>query len=468
MSFDQISIDIKETTRILLSGILMIFVSSAYAVNLDTIYSELPCAVECPATVEIPQMTMTITDFGANGDGTSLCTEAIQTCIDKVAAQGGGHVIVPEGLWLFTPIQMKSNVDLHLEDNAIMVLTDDKTLFSQEKKSNRCLPGIWAVDAQNISITGNGIIDGNGKYWRPVKRGKQSDVEWKRYQEMGGTLSDDGKMWYPYNLKGHSNITSKGEKEQNLRADLVSFTNCKRILLKGITVQNSPRFHVHPLFCSDIVIDGISVRCPWNAQNGDGIDLTNCQRALITGCTVDVGDDGICLKGRGGDSGNVKQPSRDILIQDNKVYHAHGGFVLGSNIIGGMENIVVRHCSFSNTDTGLRFKSAIDRGGKTKNVYIYDIMMNDINNEAITFSCDYENKQKEGKVCIPYFQDIHIRNIFCTECGTGLYAKGLTDDKCVKDITIKDCVIYCRKATAVVDTTTADVKYNESDLRKKY
>ena len=454
--------------KILLSILCWSLTQLGFAIgNLDRIYVDMPCEVARPTLVNIPDTRVSIADYGAKGDGVTLCTESIQKAIDELSEKGGGHVIVPEGLWLFTPIQLKSNIDLHLEDNAMMILSHDKTLFCREYEwRTRFQPGIWAVNAHDISITGHGIIEGNGKYWRPVKRGKQSDTEWKRFKEMGGTLTEDGGQWLPYDLKGHQNVTRKAEKEESLRADLVSMKNCERVLLEGITVQNSPRFHVHPIYCKDVIICSISVRCPWNAQNGDGIDLTNCQRALVIGCTVDVGDDGICLKGRDSDSLFEAYPSRDILIQDNKVYHAHGGFVLGSNIIGGMENVVVRHCSYSDTDTGLRFKSAIDRGGTTGQVFIYDIMMNNINREAITFSCDYDNKllKEKHKTYVPCFQDIHISQVYCGECGTGLAAAGIQGYECVSGIEIHDCRIQCRDKTVSIDGATAVVTYEDDEF----
>ena len=439
----------------------------AQNVNIYAIYTDLPCTVAKPTKVRIPDASVRITDYGAKGDGITLCTDAIQKAINELSEKGGGHVIVPEGLWLFTPIELKSNIDLHLDDNAMMILSTDKTLFKPESKSRSRFQGaIWALGQHDIAITGNGVIEGNGKYWRPVKRGKQSDTEWKKYLSLGGAVTDDGKMWLPYNLKGKQNISQRAENEENLRADMVSLKLCERVLLQNITVQNSPRFHVHPLSCKDVVIENITVRCPWNAQNGDGIDLTNCQRVLVYGNTVDVGDDGICLKGRDSSKELEAYSSRDMLIQNNKVCHAHGGFVLGSNIIGGMENIVVRHCSFSNTDTGLRFKSAIDRGGDTKNIFIYDIMMNDIANEAITFSCNYENKVKEDakKLFVPHFKDIHISSIYCGECRVGLAASGIQGYDCVKDITISDSRIQCSEKDVAVDTTTVSVGFNRKDF----
>ena len=202
---------------------------------------------------------------------------------------------------------------------------------------------------------------------------------------MGGTTVNNGRLWYPFGLKNFDNIAPTYEEQEKMRTHLIRLTDCQRVLIKGVTVQNSPKFHIVPQRCSHVVIDGVTVRCPWNAQNGDGIDLMQCREVLVTGCTVDVGDDGICLKGGVGAEGVKYGPCEHLLITDNTVFHAHGGFVIGSEFSGGMFDIVVRNNTFSGTDTGLRFKSGAGRGGKTRGIHISDIFMSDIKGEAITF-----------------------------------------------------------------------------------
>ena len=202
---------------------------------------------------------------------------------------------MPFGVWLTGPIQMKSNIELHVEKNAIIYFSPNKALYvDKEGKSSRVDACIRASKCQNIAITGEGIIDGNGAQWRPVKRSKVSDVEWKTFKEMGGEELDNGSLWYPFNLKaGYPNIANSAKKQEGMRNDLVRFTNCENLYFSGVTFQNSPRFHVHPINCKNIIIDGITVRCPWNAQNGDAIDLSDCHQALIVNSIVDAGDDEI-------------------------------------------------------------------------------------------------------------------------------------------------------------------------------
>ncbi len=441
----------------------------------STLYAGLPVQMAQVSAPVIKDYRISVADFGGTGDGISLNTEAFEKAMTSLAEKGGGHLDVPAGIWLTGPIKFRSGIDLHLELGAIILLTPDKSAFTNPKSSSRMLSGISAEKCSNISITGEGIIDGNGKYWRYVKKQKVSDTEWKQFNDMGGIQHNDGSQWFPFNLKHFDNITDSPEKEEALRAHLININRCSNVLIQGVTVQNSPRFHIVPTRCSNVIIDGVTVRCPWNAQNGDGIDIGNSERVLVTGCTVDVGDDGICMKGGSGQKGLESGPCKDILICGNTVFHAHGGFVVGSDVSGGMDNIVVRNCTFSGTDTGIRFKSAIGRGGRCNNLFISDIVMTDIKDEAVVFSCTYEDvtynapkgveTEAQGQVPFaPDFAGIHISGVTCRECGTAVRAKGIDGLGCIHDVSISDCIFFYTKAGIDIDKATADVSLNNVRL----
>ncbi len=408
-------------------------------------YSNLPISMAQTAAPEIPDYRVNVADYGAVGDGTTLCTDAFAKAIAAVEAHGGGHVDVPAGIYLTGPIELTSHIDLHLDHNATLYFSPDPSLYVQKEGAKstrgRYRSAISAEHATDISITGGGLIDGSGNYWRPVKRGKQSDEEWKAYVKQGGTVTEDGKFFFPRAPQGAKyNALDKG------RNDLVRIYRCKNVLLQGVTFQNSPRFHIHPYYCENVIMDGIFVRSPWNAQNADGIDLTNCRRVLIVNTTVNTGDDGICMKGGQGASGVKAGPVSDVLIRDCRVYHAHGGFVIGSDCSGGMKNIVVRNCTFNGTDTGLRFKSGMDRGGKTENVFCDSIYMSNIKNEAIIFENTYVNKDvnfqmgngsdiDSSKIFKPDFTDVHISNVVCHSAGAGIVLRGIPQ-ALIHDITL--------------------------------
>ena len=350
------------------TALALLLAATATAGDYAKYYNDLPgrtgISLTEPQAPQIPDNTVNLQDFGAKPDGITLNTEAFASAIKAITKLGGGHIVIPAGVWLSGPITLKDNIDLHLERNALLLFTPDRTAHL---KDGKVLPCISASRRHDISITGEGIIDGNGEWWR----------------------ADGGKLWYPFDLKNGENIAPDYKAQEKMRTHMIRLTDCERVLIKGVTVQNSPKFHIVPTRCNQVIIDGVTVRCPWNAQNGDGIDLMYCQDVLIVNNKVDVGDDGICLKAGGGEKALQYPPVSRVLITGNTVFHAHGGFVIGSEFSAGIEDIVVRGNSFSGTDTGLRFKSAPGRGGKTARIRISDIYMSDIRDQAIVFETSY-------------------------------------------------------------------------------
>ena len=297
--------------RILLSlALLCASVAVVTARNYTDLYRNLPIALSEPVAPVIPDRTVSLLDFGGSGDGITLNTEAFRKAISSLAKQGGGHLLVPAGIYLTGPISLKDNIDLHLERNALVLFTPEKAAFLKADGSGM-VPGLSASKRKNISVTGEGILDGNGEWWRAVKRSKVSDVEWEDFLRLGGTVSEDGSLWYPFGLKHFDNAAASPQEQERLRTHLIRFTDCDRVLVSGITIQNSPKFHLVPQRCRNVIIDGVTVRCPWNAQNGDGIDLMQCSDVLVTGCRVDVGDDGICLKGGAGRPESKEVPASE-------------------------------------------------------------------------------------------------------------------------------------------------------------
>ncbi len=434
-------------------------------------YQSLPIQLEQVSRPQIPDHQVVITEVGGVGDGITLNTEAFEQGISKLNKQGGGRLIVPAGIWLTGPIAFKDNIELHLEKNAIILFSSDKALFVDTKnpKAKRVLAAIRASKRKNIAITGQGIIDGNGEYWRPVKRSKVSDVEWEQYHSlMDGVDKDNGQLFYPWDQKDSSrNIAATPEAQEKMRNDIIRFTDCENVLIEGVTVQNSPKFHVHPLNCRNVIVDGVTVRCPWNAQNGDAIDFSDINVGLIVNCVVDAGDDGLCMKSNTTKPKSPANGCSDILIQNNTVYHAHGGFVLGSETISGICRMVVRNNRFSGTDTGLRFKSGIGRGGKTSDLYIQNIVMTDIKDEAIVFQCDYLDRPAgsdptavptftdEQRQLAPEFQGIHISDVICHGTETAIKASGIQGLNCVHDINISNSTFVYQKTDQQIDAQSA-------------
>ena len=307
-------------------------------------------------------------------------------------------------------------------------------------RTKRCVSPIHAEYAQNIAITGKGILDGNGQLWRPVKRWKVTEREWQRllkqstYVEAG----TDGDVWSP-----SEDCHNGGYGEY--RPVMVRLERCNKVLLEGVTFQNSPAWNVHTLFCSHLTVRNTVIRNPYYAQNGDGLDVESCRRVHIHDVQFDVGDDAICLKsGKGAEARKVIGPTEEVYIHDCTVYHGHGGFVVGSEMSRGVRNIKVDNCTFVGTDVGIRFKSALGRGGKVENIWIEQIQMLDIIKEAILFDMGYVlgnekpvDKWEGTLEDIPEFCNIYMRNIQCKNAETAICMNGLKQ-KPLHDIWIED------------------------------
>ncbi|MFB0516734.1 MAG: glycoside hydrolase family 28 protein [Candidatus Neomarinimicrobiota bacterium] len=442
-----------------------------------------------PVTIpSFPSHVENIVDYGAVGDGHTMNSEAINSTLEACAAAGGGTVNIPPGLWLTGPIRLQSNVNLHLEKGAVLQFSsrfEDYSLIRstwEGREEVRCIAPIFGLELENIGITGDGIIDGAGEAWRPVKKFKTTDQQWQQLRASGGVISKDGRVWWPSEqaLKGaqiverlnnrkNSAIQDYAAAREYLRPVLVNLVKCRNVLLDGPTFQNSPAWNIHPLMCENMVIRNITVLNPWFAQNGDGIDLESCRNVVVYNCSFDVGDDAICLKSGRNEYGRRRgKPSENIAIADCIVYHGHGGFTIGSEMSGGVRNIDVRRCTFLGTDVGLRFKSTRGRGGIVENIFIRDIYMKAIPTEAIRFNMYYDSQppipelnsdkllvyKERPEVAVseetPSFRNIHIENITCRGADRAILLQGLPE-MAISDIVLNNIVISAKNGLVCVD-----------------
>lgn len=401
----------------------------------------------------IPDYQVSIVDFGAIPDGKTLCSDAINKAIEHCSSKGGGTVLIPRGLWLSGPIYLKSKVRLHTEAGTLVSFSTDYSLYPLVETSfegldtKRCTSPINGRNLTDIAITGKGIFDGNGEAWRPVKKSKLTQSQWDDFVKSGGVLNDRGDIWYPtpgalkgtlganMNVPGQ-NLTAAGLEEIKvfLRPVMVSIVGCKKVLFEDVTFQNSPAWCVHPLLCEDITLRNLTIRNPWFSQNGDGMDIESCKNGLVDNCRLDVGDDAICIKsGKDEDGRKRGVPTENITVRNCVVYHGHGGFTVGSEMSGGVKNILVQGCTFMGTDVGLRFKSNRGRGGVVENIYIEDINMVNIPGEALLFDLYYmisaadKGTSMPVDITTPQFKNIFIRNVVCQGAGRAVLLQGLPE-----------------------------------------
>ena len=423
----------------------------------ENVYAGLPFEMPVVQRPAIPARTVLLTDFGAVGDGVTLNTEAFAEGIGSLSRQGGGTLVVPGGIWLTGPIAMESHIELRLDKDAVIVFSTDQDLYPiidtnfEGLDVRRCLSPIHAEGVTDIAITGNGVIDGNGDAWREVKRRKVGDDLWKSIVKRGGIVSADESVWYPDEGYAKARATAgslnyqdpsldENEIKTFLRPVMVSFRNCERILLEGVTFQNSPCWNLHPLWCKHLTVKDVTIRNPHYSTNGDGIDIEACENVLLTGSTFDVGDDAICIKsGKDEDGRRHGIPCKNLIIKDCTVYHGHGGFVIGSEMSGGVENIWVSGCRFLGTDVGLRFKSTRGRGGLVKNIWCDHIYMKDIVSYGVIFNLYYAGVAATDKgdddmtdiqpvdETTPEFRDMYFSDIVCSGAEQAVYINGLPE-----------------------------------------
>ena len=422
------------------------------AAQYEHYYENLPIAIEQVKPVTFPDNKVNLAKYAAqlnvHPNSDELCTEAFRMAIDELVSLGGGHLIVPRGQWKTGPIELKSNIDLHLNRGAVIVFSQNKELYVQKGDprdgSKKCHALVRAAKCENIGITGQGVLDGQGFFWRPIKEkkvvrdGRLKEV-WDEALAMGGTLVPDDKTyryWYPFNLNpelGVPNIAKDAVTQEKMRPHLVNITDSKNVLIQGVTLRNSPKFHLVPTRIQNLIIEDVTIDCPWWAQNGDAMDPGNVQVALIARCKVSAGDDGICMKGGVGEKGVQAGPQRDFLIIQDTVYRAHGGFVIGSEFSGGMQRLVVKDCVFDGTDIGCRFKSAPGRGGWCEDIWCMNIVMKNIREQAFLFESGYADrgagvsatdKDKKDRF-FPDWSNFIFKDIVCVQPHQAVYMCGL-------------------------------------------
>jgi polygalacturonase len=353
--------------------------------------------------------------LGARGDGKTLDTTSIQKALDAAGKAGGAVVRFRSGTYLSQPIHLPTCTTLLLDKGATLKATDDpKDYLPADVSWSDILDGrsrgpfinfVNGKDLADVVITGKGTIDGSGaRWWEPAEEARRKVPN--------------------YTLP---------------RPNLIRIADCKGLKVTGITLKNSPKFHLVPENCEDVLIEGVTILAPPGAANTDAIDPSSSRRVMITNCVIDVGDDNVAIKaGR-------KIPGRefaceDITVTDCVIRHGHG-ISIGSETAGGVRNVTVRRCSFENTDNGLRIKSPRGRGGRVENVSYSDITMTNVN-PAILITCYYPKIPLEDEAVpmtseTPIFQNLRISHLQATCVRNAGIIIGLPESP-VKGVVLED------------------------------
>ena len=411
---------------------------------------------------------------GANLSGTKLNTEIINKTIDRLNANGGGTLFFPAGTYLTGAIKMKSNITLELEAGATIRFSDnfDDYLPFVEMRHEGILmksfsPLIYAVDAENITIKGQGKLDGQGKKWWDeffrvivdVDKNGMRDIN--NYQPMWEKANDVKKLYAETN---EDYITSM--KRRFFRPPFIQPIRCKNVRIEGVTIVNSPFWTINPEFCENVTVDGVTIANPLS-PNTDGINPESCRYVHISNCHISVGDDCITLKsGRDLQARNLNFPDENITITNCTMLAGHGGVVIGSEMSGGVKKVVISNCVFDGTDRGIRIKSTRGRGGVVEDIQVNNIVMKDIKEEAITLDMLYSKMPSEPmSERTPVFRNIQISNLTGTNVLIPIKIRGLEESP-ITDITFTNiritakqkCVFQNYKRVVLKDVLVNGVK----------
>ena len=390
-----------------------------------------------PALPTIPDHTFTLTDFGAVGDGKTLNTAAFKSAIKKVQQSGGGRLVIPKGTFRTLPFTLCSNLDLHLENGAIIQAPDNfadygipdpitlKTQADVRDQVHIPAPLISGNDLHDVAITGDGVIDGNGALW------------WAWAQRPA--RAQPGRLVYP-------------------RQKMVVITGCERLHIEGVTFRNSPMFHLVPTRVTDLLIEKAKFEAPWGAPNTDAMDPGDCTNMVIRDCDIDVGDDDVAIKSGG----------RHLLIEDCRVKHGHG-ISIGSGTVDGISDMLVRRCSFDGADNGIRIKSMRGAGGLVQGVRYTDITMKNVGN-AIVLDLLYTDANrpdfKGDPNKVPKIQDVLIDNVTVESAKNAGKIQGLADSSFV-NVVLRNVTIAAGKDFVMQNDAGVTMENVTRDIRKE-
>ncbi|MBN1926198.1 MAG: glycoside hydrolase family 28 protein [Prolixibacteraceae bacterium] len=392
-----------------------------------------------------PDKVYTITDFGAKAGEGFISTEAINKAIEKCSSEGGGRVVVPEGVFYTGAIHFQSNVNLVLSENAVLSFStnpaDYLPVVLTRWEGIDCYnysPLIYAYGKENIAITGKGLLKGNAtneNWWK-----------WKGRKEYGWEEGDPSQLlpharpkldeYNKNNVPVEERIMGEGF---YLRPQFINFYNCRNILMSGITIENSPFWIIHPLLSENIIIRNIHINSL--GTNNDGCDPESCKNVLIENCYFNTGDDCIAIKsGRNNDGLKLNIPTENVVVRNCQMENGHGGVVLGSEISGGVRNIFVEECNMDSPelDRAIRIKTNSNRGGVVENIFVRNITIGEVKESVLRINCNYDIRKEGTDTIYPVVRNVHLTGIKCAKAKYAFLLEGIEDNDCISGIHVSD------------------------------
>lgn len=334
----------------------------------ESIDVEAPFEMEAIQIPVFPQQDFSIVDYGAVPSETELCTEAIAKAIAACHEAGGGRVIIPSGQWLTGAIHLKSNVNLHLSEGAVVRFTDNPKDYLPAVPTSwegmECYnysPLVYAYECENVAITGPGKLYPKMGLWRKwFSRPKaHMDALASLYHQMSkGVAVEERQM---------------AVNDNNFRPHLIHLNRCKNVLLDGFEIENSPFWTIHLYLCEEGVARNLRVKA--HGHNNDGIDLEMSRNFLVEDCVFDQGDDAVVVKsGRNHDAWRLNTPCENIVVRNCVIKDGHTLLGIGSELAGGVRNVYMTNCVAPGTVHRLFFvKTNHRRGAFVEHIYMDSI-----------------------------------------------------------------------------------------------
>ena len=439
----------------------------------EQLYRQIEQSIQSPV---IEGSDYDITKFGAKPSATAAQNQkAIQKAIDKCSKKGGGRVIIPAGQTFKTgAIQLKSHVNLHVEEGAVLLFVFEPELYPIVETAWEGLacfnlsPCVYAFEATDLAITGKGTIDGGGSnenWWSwcgKPKFGWKEGMPRQQDENARPRLLKSGEDGEPmYDEKGQRNPIRTFVAKDLLRPQLVNFNRCQRILMEDISLLRSPFWVIHPLESTDITVR--RVKMINDGPNGDGCDPECCDRVLIEDCFFNTGDDCIAIKsGRNRDGRERNMPSKNIIIRNCEMKNGHGGVVIGSEISGGCQNVFAHDCVMDSPELErvVRIKTNSCRGGIIENINARNIKVGTCKESVLKINLDYEPKEVCCRGFYPTVRNVNIENITSEKSQYGVQIIGLEEDTYVYDINVKSCRFNGVKDGNSITGKTRDIHFD--------
>jgi len=361
-----------------------------------------------------------VTAFGAVADGTTDNTAAIRRAIAACQAAGGGHVVVPAGTFATGPIHLRSGVDLHLARGSRLRFATDPTAYLPPVYSRwqgielmNFSPLIYADGQHDVGITGEGVLDGqaDATHWWDWKRAGDAEFALLEAQANAG-------------VPVARRVFAPGF---HFRPPFIQPYRCRNVLIAGVTVQNSPFWHLHPVLCQGVTVRGVSVESA--GPNTDGCDPESCDGVVIDDCAFATGDDCIALKaGRDSDGRRVDTPCQNVLIQRGRFARGIGGVAIGSEMTGGVRAVYARDLNLAGPDlaSGCFIKTNEERGGVVANVHLARVSAGTIAGPMLLV--DFAYGGVTSGTYLPTVSDIHLAGWTVGSCAPAWRMTGQPND----------------------------------------